>query len=82
MPNVRFVSGYHDNKLYIKSLSESIINNFEKNGKPEKLIFSYHGMPERYLKSGDPYFCFCHKTTRLVVERLGLKSSEYLMAFQ
>tara|TARA_B100000676_G_C17983023_1_gene790179 strand:+ start:1 stop:1002 length:1002 start_codon:yes stop_codon:yes gene_type:complete len=82
MPNIRFISGYHDNKLYIKSIADSIENSFRKNGKPEKLIFSYHGMPQRYLKNGDPYFCFCHKTTRLVVEKLNLKSSDYLMAFQ
>ena len=59
-PNLRFISGYHDNDNYIDSISKSIEDSFSKNGKPDKLIFSYHGMPERYLHEGDPYFCFCH----------------------
>ena len=48
VPNIRFVAGYHDNKDYIECLSKSIENSFSKHGKPDKLIFSYHGMPERY----------------------------------
>ena len=81
-PNLRFISGYHDNDDYINSISGSIEDSFLKNGKPDKLIFSYHGMPERYLHEGDPYFCFCHKTTRLVAEKLKLSNTEYEMAFQ
>ena len=82
VPNIRFVSGYHDNDDYIECLSKSIEKSFSKHGKPDKLIFSYHGMPERYLHEGDPYFCFCHKTTRLVAEKLSLDSNLYDMAFQ
>ena len=46
------------------------------------LIFSFHGMPERYLKEGDPYYCFCHKTARLVAEKLKLNENQYKLAFQ
>ena len=81
-PNLRFVSGYHDNDNYIDSILKSIKDSFSKNGRPDKLIFSYHGMPERYLHEGDPYFCFCHKTTRLVAEKLRLDKDDYEMAFQ
>ena len=81
-PNLRFISGYHDNDNYIGSISKSIEYSFSKNGKPDKLIFSYHGMPERYLHEGDPYFCFCNKKTRLVAEKLKLNNAEYEMAFQ
>ena len=81
-PNLRFISGYHDHKDYIISLSRSIKDSFSKNGKPDKLIFSYHGMPDRYLQEGDPYYCFCHKTTRLVAEKLNLNKDHYEMAFQ
>lgn len=81
-PNLRFISGYHDNDNYIDSISKSIEDSFSKNGRPDKLIFSYHGMPERYLHEGDPYFCFCHKTTRLVAEKLRLDKDDYEMAFQ
>ena len=82
VPNIRFISGYHDDENYINSLSVSIEKSFSKHGRPDKLIFSYHGMPERYLHEGDPYYCFCHKTTRLVAERLSLDSEFYDMAFQ
>ena len=81
-PNLRFVSGYHDHQDYVSSLCNSIKKSFSENGTPDKLIFSYHGMPERYLHEGDPYYCFCHKTTRLVAEKLNLESDFYEMAFQ
>ncbi len=82
IPNLRFVSGYHDNRDYINAVSNSIESSFKKNGKPDKLLFSYHGMPKRYLEEGDPYYCFCHKTTRLITEKLNLPASNFEMAFQ
>ena len=82
IPNLRFVSGYHDNGDYINAVSNSIESSFKKNGKPDKLLFSYHGMPKRYLEEGDPYYCFCHKTTRLITEKLNLPASNFEMAFQ
>jgi len=77
-PNLRFVNGYHDRPEYISSLSSTII----REPKIEHLIFSFHGMPKRYLINGDPYFCFCHKTARLVAERLELNKEDYTLAFQ
>lgn len=82
IPNLRFVSGYYDNGDYINAISNSIESSFNKNGKPDKLLFSYHGMPKRYLEEGDPYYCFCHKTTRLIAENLNLPASYFEMAFQ
>ncbi len=82
MPNLRFISGYHDHDGYINSLAKSINTSFNNNGKPNKLIFSFHGMPLRYLKNGDPYYCFCHKTARLVAEKLNLNEKSYNIAFQ
>ena len=78
LPSIRFVNGYHDNKNYIASISKSI----SEAGNLEHLIFSFHGMPMRYLRNGDPYYCFCHKTTRLVAENLKLKKIDYTLAFQ
>ena len=82
MPNLKFVSGYHDKDEYINALAKSIDLSFKNNGVPDKLIFSFHGMPERYLEKGDPYYCFCHKTTRLAAEKLGLNEKIYDIAFQ
>ena len=82
IPHLRFISGYHDEFDYIELLAKSVEESFSTKGKPEKLIFSFHGMPLRYLKNGDPYYCFSHKTARLVAEKLKLKKSEYDLAFQ
>ncbi len=82
IPHLRFISGYHDDSDYITLLAKSVEESFLTNGKPEKLIFSFHGMPLRYLKSGDPYYCFSHKTARLVAEKLKLKKNQYDLAFQ
>lgn len=82
LPSVHFINTYHDNPDYIAALADSIQRDFDKHGKPKKLVISYHGMPERNLHLGDPYSCFCHKTTRLVVEKLGLTESDYITTFQ
>ena len=49
---------------------------------PEKLIFSYHGTPKRYLEKGDPYHCLCHQTTRLVCEHMNLPEEQVMTTFQ
>ncbi|MCC4831123.1 ferrochelatase [Shewanella sp. 10N.7] len=82
IPALHFINTYHDDPTFIDALAESIQADFDQNGKPEKLVLSYHGMPERNLHLGDPYYCFCVKTTRLVVEKLGLDEKEYVMTFQ
>ena len=53
-----------------------------QHGSADKLLFSYHGEPRRYLDQGDPYHCQCHKTTRLVAEQLGLSDAQYITTFQ
>lgn len=78
VPSIRFINGYHDRKEYITSVSKTIT----KAGSLDHIIFSFHGMPLRYLKNGDPYYCFCHKTARLIAEDLGLANEKYTLAFQ
>jgi len=82
LPELRMNAGYHQNATYIDAIAHSITEHFAEHGKPEKLIFSYHGVPLRYLKNGDPYHCYCVQTTRLVAEKLGLEKEEYLTTFQ
>ncbi|TVZ41309.1 ferrochelatase [Alteromonadaceae bacterium 2753L.S.0a.02] len=82
LPGLRFVNSYHDHPHYIQALTSHIKNHWQAHGKAEKLIFSYHGVPLRYLHNGDPYHCQCLKTTRLVAERLGLGDDEYVTSFQ
>lgn len=82
LPDLRFVAQYHDHPGYIHALADSIRSYRVSNGGADRLIFSYHGEPRRYLEEGDPYHCQCHKTTRLVAQSLGLADDDYLTTFQ
>lgn len=82
VPELHFINNYCDEPLYIEALANSLREHIEQHGKPQKIIFSYHGMPKRYLLTGDPYFCFCQKTTRLVQEKLALDKSDCITSFQ
>ena len=82
LPQLRFVNQYHDHRAYIAALAKSVRAHRAEQGAADKLLFSYHGVPQRYLDQGDPYHCQCHKTTRLVAEELGLAESDYLTTFQ
>ena len=82
VPSVKFLNSYHDNPLLIEILSKRIKKSFESNGKPDKLVFSYHSIPKKYFESGDPYHCLCQKTSRLIAEKLSLDEKDYITAFQ
>jgi ferrochelatase len=82
LPDFQFIASYHDHPRYIGALVDSIREHWGRHGRPERLLFSYHGEPRRYLDEGDPYHCQCHKTTRLVAEALALQEGEYLTSFQ
>ncbi len=82
VPSLRFIGNYYDHPLYIKALKNSIEDFWNKNEKPSKLIFSYHGIPKKYLDKGDPYHCFCRKTTRLVAEAMNLSEDSFMTTFQ
>ncbi len=82
MPEMRYINHYHDDQKYIQALNNSILDHFRTEGKPEKLIFSFHGMPKRYFTNGDPYFCECHKTARLTAQELMLRDDQWMVTFQ
>lgn len=82
-PIARVVAPYFEDPAYIEALAQSIERAYASaEQRPEVLICSYHGMPERYLKEGDPYHCECQKTTRLLRERLGWDKTEIRTTFQ
>jgi len=82
-PIARVVEPYFEDPAYIDALAQSVEKAYsETDRKPEKLICSYHGVPERYLMEGDPYHCQCQKTTRLLKERLGWDDTEIVTTFQ
>jgi len=82
VPELRFVRNYHDHPGYISALRESVLRHWEKNGRGDKLVMSFHGVPKRTLLLGDPYHCECHKTARLLAAELGLREGQYLVTFQ
>ena len=82
-PAIRIVPPYHDNDVYIKNLTKSIQDYLSKiKFKPEKLVVSFHGIPQSYFKNGDPYHCHCQKTTRLLRESLGWDENNVILTFQ
>ena len=82
VPELHFIGSYQQSDEYIGALCNSIEKHFKQHGQPDKLIFSYHGTPQKYLAKGDPYHCYCHQTTRLVRERMGLAEDRLMTTFQ
>jgi ferrochelatase len=82
-PAVRTVPPYHDHPAYIDALAKSIERHFASlDWEPERVIASYHGIPKSYFEKGDPYHCHCHKTTRLLRDRLGWGDDRLITTFQ
>lgn len=82
MPEIKFISDFASNSLYIEAIVNMITESWQKNGRSQKLVFSYHGLPLNIIKRGDAYFSQCELTTKLVVEKLGFGVNDYIMAFQ
>ena len=81
-PEVVTVNGYHDHPAYIAALAESVRRHRAERGAGEHLLLSFHGIPQRYFDLGDPYYCFCQKTARLLAAELGLAEAEWSLCFQ
>ncbi len=82
-PAVRVAPSYHDDPVYIDALARSMKRDLAKlDFEPDKIIATFHGMPEKYLQQGDPYHCQCQKTSRLLREKLGIEKDRWLTTFQ
>ena len=81
VPDLRFLAHYHDRREYIDALAASLAPRLNS-GSWDRLLFSFHGLPQRYLEAGDPYHCECYKTARLVAERLDLPDEKWAVSFQ
>jgi ferrochelatase len=81
IPELAFVSDYYRHPGYAEAVADAIRRHWAAQGR-RHLLFSFHGIPERYLHAGDPYHCQCHGTARRVAERLGLGEGDWTIAFQ
>ena len=82
-PAVRTIPAYFDHPKYIEALAQSVERAYAAMPeRPDLLVVSYHGVPQRYLLEGDPYHCQCQKTTRLLKERLGWDDDRLMTTFQ
>ncbi len=82
LPEIRFVRSFHDDPAYIDALAARVKAYWNKHGRPDQLLMSFHGVPQRTLKLGDPYHCECQKTARLLMVKLGLKAEQARVTFQ
>lgn len=82
VPEIHMINDYHDHPLYIQSLQNSIEQHWQTHGKPQKLVLSFHGLPQRYVDRGDPYYQQCLNTSTLLRQALNVDEDFILMTFQ
>lgn len=82
IPELRLVKHYHDEPAYIRAVAESIRDNWRGREPGERLLFSFHGLPQRFLEQGDPYYYECHKSARLIAGQLQLADDQWKVSFQ
>jgi len=81
-PRVRYVDRYYRHPAYINALAESIREYQSIHGRPDKLVMSFHGIPQDYVAAGDPYADECKETGRLLAAALGLSVDEWCQTYQ
>jgi len=82
IPELRTINNYHDDPRYIDALASSVREFRERNPSSQRLLMSFHGLPEAMLLAGDPYYCQCQATARLLAEKLGLNDDDWAISFQ
>lgn len=82
MPDLRTVGCYHDHPSHIAALTNSVRRHWQAQGRGDHLLMSFHGVPQHYVTNGDPYYCQCQKTGRLIAEALELDPDAYSISFQ
>lgn len=81
-PEIVFIEQYYQNKAYIQALSNSIVEYQKEHGQPDKLLISFHGIPQRYVDNGDIYYQHCIQTADLLAKSLKLQDSQWQSSFQ
>lgn len=82
LPELRTVNDYFEHSGYREALAASLQAAWQAHGRPHRLLFSFHGIPERYVQAGDPYAAQCHATAAWVAQHASLAPDEWQVAFQ
>jgi len=82
VPSLNFVSDYYQRDSYIKAIAGSISVHWQEHGRNDKLIMSFHGVPQKYITRGDPYQSQCIETSKAVAKELNLNDDEWMLVFQ
>ncbi len=82
VPQFRMVMDYHRHDAWVEAVARSIREHWQKHGRKQKLLMSFHGLPRRFLTNGDPYHCQCHTSARLIAEKLKLADDDWQLVFQ
>ncbi len=82
VPEIHFISHYYDHPAYIQALATHIQNYWHRQGIPDKLLFSFHGVPKRFWLAGDPYSHQCHQTAEWIAHELKLPTARWQVVFQ
>ena len=82
LPGISLIRDYYQHPLFIQSLAQSVRDYQAVHGQPEKLLMSFHGIPQPYADKGDPYADRSHKTAQLLAEQLGLREDQWAISFQ
>jgi len=82
LPDLQLVADYHEHPGYIEALRASVMAHWDAHGRTSHLLISFHGIPERSGRQGDPYYSRCHVTARLLADELLLQEGEWSVSFQ
>ncbi len=82
IPDIRVVHHYYDHSDYITALADSVRQHWQENGQAECLLMSFHGIPQKYVDQGDPYYAQCLETARALAQKLDLPSQQWALSFQ
>ena len=82
IPEYKFINCYYNDNRYIAALANSILKFRDKHGTADKLLISFHGLPEASINAGDPYLSQCQATAKLIADKLNLTNNDYQVSFQ
>ena len=81
-PELRTINDYHDDPAHIAALARSVRTHWESHGRADRLLLSFHGIPQRYVEAGDPYLAHCRATAAALSRELGIAGDAVVVAFQ